>query len=89
MSTTECRYIPHAEAAAYSAAGWTIKGLGDTHHGRYSAIASRPAVTNELDAIQREADRIRAVTWTHAELTAWIKAETQAIEAAMEDEQWT
>ena len=39
----EVRRVPHDDADAYAACGWTIdrEALEDTHHGRYSVLVWR------------------------------------------------
>lgn len=49
--TIIARYIPHAQAAAYRADGWTITDLSDTHHGRYSVLATRASPSFRSDAV--------------------------------------
>jgi hypothetical protein len=40
MTTTEARYIPHAEADAYREAGWDVAEM-PMPHGYYSMLATR------------------------------------------------
>ena len=38
---TTVQYIPHAQAAAFAATGWTITPIIGGSHGQYSVLACR------------------------------------------------